>query len=111
MMESRQRPLDSPSSRPLHVLLSLITSTVVSTLETGIHTRTLLLSLIPSSRSTMESLLTLSILLTWMPPKFKETLLLTFQFTLPESELEDLLMDLDFLLESPRNSVSELRTL
>merc|ERR1712012_336647 len=66
MMESRQRPLDSPSSRPLHVLLSLITSTVVSTLETGIHTRTLLLSLIPSSRSTMESLLTLSILLTWM---------------------------------------------
>merc|ERR1719312_1061516 len=50
---SRQRLLDSPWPRLLHVLLSLTISTAVSTLEIGIPIETLLLFLTPSSKSTM----------------------------------------------------------
>merc|ERR1712227_366918 len=54
---------------------------------------------------TMEFLLIQDTLLTWMLPRSRVTLSLMFLFTLPESVLVAPLMDLDFLLESPRHSV------
>merc|ERR1712227_117758 len=109
LRESRQRHLDSPLSKPLLVLLNLTTNIVVSMLVTGIHTRTLLQSLIQSAKNIMESLLTPSIHLTWMLQRSMVTLNQMFQCILLESELEDPLMDLDCLLESLRISDLELR--
>merc|ERR1712179_817329 len=43
--------------------------------------------------------------------KIRETLILLLQFTPPVSGLEDPLMDLDFLLASPRNRELELKNL
>merc|ERR1712079_881395 len=107
--ESRPRPLDSLLSRPSPVLLTLTTSTVESMLVIGTHTRTLPLSLTPSSRNTMEFHPTQSTHLTWMLVRSEETLLPMSQFTLPESGLVAPSMDSVFPPESPRNSVLELR--
>merc|ERR1711973_448774 len=93
----------------LPVLLNLTTNIVESMLVTGIHTRTLLQSLTPSSKNIMESLLTPSTHLTWMLQRSMVTLNRMFQCILQESELEDPLMDLDCLLESLRISDLELR--
>merc|ERR1711973_282571 len=93
----------------LPVLLNLTTNIVESMLVTGIHTRTLLQSLTPSSKNIMESQLTPSTHLTWMLQRSMVTLNQMFQCILQESELVDPLMDLDCLLESPRNSDLELR--
>merc|ERR1719288_76207 len=59
----------------------------------------------------MESQLILDTPLTWMLERSKVILLLMFQFTLPESVLVAPLMVLDFLLESLRNNVLELKSL
>merc|ERR1719175_395919 len=109
LREFKLKLLDSHSFKPLLVLLNLIISIAVSMLVTGIHTRTLLQSLIQSSRNIMAFLLTPSTHLTWMLLRSREILMLMSQFILQESELVDPLMDLDCLLESPRNSVLELR--
>ena len=106
----RPRPVDSPWPRLLPALLSSTTSIAASTLETGIHTRTLPSSSILWSRSTMVSLLMPSTLLTWMLPRLLETLLLRFPSTPPVSVLDVTLMDLDFPPESPRTSVLPLRS-
>merc|ERR1712241_751938 len=68
-------------------------------------------SLTPSSKNTMEFHLIQDTLPTWMPPRSRVTLLLMFQFSLPESELVAPSMDLVCPLESPRNSVLELKNL
>merc|ERR1719348_2557019 len=107
---SRPRHLDSPWQRLLLALFNSTTSTAVSMLVTGTHTKTLPQCLILSSRNTTEFLQVPNTHLTWTSIRFKETSLKVPQFTLPESVLVALLMDLDFLPESPRSSVLELRS-
>merc|ERR1719419_1340964 len=111
LRESKLKHLDSHSFKPLLVLLNLTTNIVESMQVTGIHTRTLLQSLIQSFKNIMESLLTPSTHLTWMLPRSMAISMLMSQFILQESELVDPLMDLDCLLESQRISVLELRVL
>merc|ERR1712236_192442 len=62
----KTKTCDLPLLRLVPVLLSLITSTVVSMLGIGIHTRTLLKFLMPLFKSTMELVQLPSIPLTWM---------------------------------------------
>merc|ERR1711942_509695 len=59
---------------------------------------------------TKTSLLMLSTQVTWMLERLRETLILLHQFTPPVSGLEDPLMDLVFLLESPGSRDLELKT-
>jgi len=81
------------------VLYNLIINIVVSMLEIGTHTKTLLLCLILSFKNIMESVQLPNILLIWMYQKLLEILLMMHQFILLELELVAQLMDLDFLLE------------
>merc|ERR1719447_2694051 len=108
--ESRPRLQDSPLSRQLLVLLSLTTSTVASTLVTGTPTRTSPPSSTLSSVSTTESAPLPSTHLTWMPARSREMLSPMLPSTLAESVLAVPSMALAFLPESPRTSVSELRS-
>merc|ERR1712013_967021 len=90
---SRPRPVASPLPRLAPVLLNLTTSTVVSMLEIGIATRTSPRSSMPSSRTTMESALMLSTLLTWMSTRSLTTLIPLLQSTPPVSVSVAALMD------------------
>ena len=96
----RPKPLASPWFKPLPVPWSLTISTVESMLETGILTRILLQSLIQSFKNIMEYQLTPCMILIWMCLRLLGTLMKMFLCTPVESELEDLLMDLDYLQES-----------
>merc|ERR1712203_498223 len=78
---SRPRPVASPLPRLAPVLLNLTTSTAVSMLEIGIATRTFPKSSMLSSRTTTESALMPSTLLTWMSTRSLETLIPLLQST------------------------------
>merc|ERR1712106_518938 len=108
---SQPKHLNSPSPRPLLVLLNSITNIAVSMLVTGIHTRTLLPFLIPSSRNITESLAAPSTHLIWLLKRSRVTLLKMSQSTLAEFVLVAPLMDLVFPPESPRNNVLEFKSL
>merc|ERR1712045_433503 len=103
------QPLVSPWPRPSLVPLNSTTNIAVSMLVMRIPTLTSLMSLIPSSVSTMVLLLTSSTPLTWMPPKSPPTLNPMSPFTLAESVSAVPSKDLVFPPESPSNNVSMLR--
>merc|ERR1712117_154372 len=106
----RPRPVASPLPRLVPVPLSLTTSTAVSMLVTGTHTKTLLKSLMPSSRSTTESLLMPSTSLTWTPRRSRVTLSQVCQFTPPVFVLDVTLMDLVSPPELPSSRELMLRS-
>merc|ERR1712117_405483 len=94
----RPRPVASPLPRLVPVPLSLTTSTVVSMLETGTHTKTLLKSLMPCTS------------LTWTPRRSRVTLSQVCQFTPPVSVLDVTLMDSVSPPESPSSRELMLRS-
>merc|ERR1712106_4988 len=102
---SAPRPVASPLPRLVPVPLNSTTSTVVSMLVTGIVTRISLRSSMPSSRTTMESVLLTSTPLTWMSQRSPETLTPLHPFTPPVFVLDVALMDSVFPPESPSSSV------
>merc|ERR1712083_279284 len=89
--------------------LSSTTNIAVSMLVMRILILTSLMSLIPSSVSTMVLLLTSSTPLTWTPPKSPPTLNPMSPFTLAESVSAAPSKDSVFPPESPSNNVSMLR--
>merc|ERR1711962_13068 len=102
--------LDLLWPKQYHVVWNLTTNIVVSTPVTGIHTRILLKCSTPSSRTTMESALMPGTLLIWTLTKLRGISTLKFPSNLSEFVLVAPLMDLVYPLESPKNSVLELRT-
>merc|ERR1712029_160228 len=90
------KPQDSLCPKLLLALLNLMINIVVSMLEMRTLTLSLLMSLTPSLKNTMVSLLVSNTHLTWMSTKSMAILTQLHPFTAPGSVLEGALKVSDF---------------